>query len=162
LYQFLRKADVVRDLDRLLRAIEDELDWLSLSQGSGGGGGSGGVEPGPAGLYACDPSVFDTALVVVDAADHVMLTDGLLPARGFVTSKPTPTTAIVQYGGEVDGFSDLVPGATYYMSPTPGHISSEPPSLPGNLVQRIGFAKNTTTIVIRMDGDAILLSELPT
>ena len=48
-------------------------------------------------------------------------------------------------------FTNLTPGAAYYLSPTvPGGITSTPPSSPGQIVQKVGFAKDATTLVFNL------------
>lgn len=60
--------------------------------------------------------------------------------------------AIVAYAGELPGFVGLVPGTSYYLSPTvAGGITSTPPASEGQIIQCVGYAKNATTLVIRLE-----------
>ena len=79
------------------------------------------------------------------------------PVVGFVKDKPTTTTATVKYSGELTGFTGLVAGTTYFLSTTPGQITATPPVALGSIVQRVGFAKNSTTLVIMVDRDFVIL-----
>jgi hypothetical protein len=84
-------------------------------------------------------------------------TDNTKPAIGFVVAKPTATRAIVKHYGEIGGFSGLTPGATYFLDTVAGAISAVAPLLLGNIVQRIGFARNATTIVLQIERDWTVL-----
>ena len=81
-----------------------------------------------------------------------------LPVIGFVIAKPTATTATVQYYGEASVFAGLIPDETYCLSTTPGGITNAAPSLPGDAVQRLGFAKTASTLVLMVDRDFVVLS----
>jgi len=76
------------------------------------------------------------------------------PAIGFISLKMSPTTCTVQTDGELAVFAGLTPGAIYYVDPvTPGAITSTPPSASGHVVQKVGQAKDATTILINLDTD---------
>lgn len=85
------------------------------------------------------------------------------PAVGFVLSKPTASTAILQNTGELGGFVGLTPGALYYLDQSvAGGITLTPPALPadlgsGKIVQRVGRARNATTLLIQIDPDFLIL-----
>lgn len=77
----------------------------------------------------------------------------VMPAIGFVTAKPTPTTCVVQYSGKLPNtFSGLVPGTLYYVSATqPGKIVPSGTVFPGgSLVQQVGVARSTTELVAQI------------
>jgi hypothetical protein len=76
------------------------------------------------------------------------------PAVGFVVQVSSPTACVVQYYGEIAGFVGLTPGATYFLSTTPGGITTSAPALPG-IVQELGFAKSATTLVATLDRDVL-------
>jgi hypothetical protein len=83
--------------------------------------------------------------------------DGYDPAIGIVISVQSPTSVTVQYSGEVKTFSGLVAGQTYYLSDTVlGAITNTSPVDVGSIVQVIGWAKDTTTLIIDI-GDVIYL-----
>lgn len=123
------------------------------------GGGSGGVVSG---TYTCPAGINPLDAVYLSAADNVDLADAddasKQPLIGIVDSKPAATTALVTYYGEVSGFVGLVPGDTYYLSITPGQITNVAPSNPGEIVQRIGFARSATVLMVMVDRDWTLLT----
>lgn len=113
------------------------------------------------GLYSCNALVNVSDAVYVSAANTVARAKAdqatTLPAVGIVISKPSATSCMVVYGGEVDVFSGLVAGSTYYVSVTTvGAITANPGGVPGQYQQRIGVAKDGNTLVV-MAGDATLL-----
>ena len=123
-----------------------------------GGGGNVGLYSCPSGVAVLD-AVYSTGADTVDKA--IATSVATLPAIGFVLSKPTITTAVVQYDGELAGFTGLIPDMTYFLSTTAGQIAKVgdagfPISLT-QCVQRLAFAKNTTTLVIETDRDFIVL-----
>jgi hypothetical protein len=109
------------------------------------------------GLYSCPAGVLVTDAVYLSGAGAVDKADSddasKQPLIGIVTAKPTATTCVVTNYGEANVFVGLVVGATYYLGTVPGTITTAAPSTPGNIVQRIGFAKSTTTLVVFTDRD---------
>lgn len=92
-------------------------------------------------------AVYISSANTVDRADATAGSTAI-PVIGFVTSKPTPTTAVVQYSGVLPNvFVGLVPGTIYYLSETPGGIVPSGTLFPpGSWNQQVGVAKNTTTL----------------
>jgi hypothetical protein len=91
----------------------------------------------------------DTVNQALDSGDA----SSQMPAIGFVTSKPTPTTCVVQYSGKLPNtFSGLVPGTLYYVSGTQaGKIVPSGTIMPvGSLVQQVGVARSTTELVAQV------------
>jgi hypothetical protein len=81
---------------------------------------------------------------------------------GFVALKPTATSAKIQTTGDLAGFVGLTAGASYFLSLVAGGITTTPPSLPadsgsGKVVQRVGIARNATTLVIQIDPTFVIL-----
>jgi len=116
-----------------------------------------GVSTAP---YTCPATVAVNDVVYItgsDAVDKALATSvATMPAVGFVVAKPSPTTCILRYHDEQTGFAGLTPGATYYVSDTvPGGISTAAPVAPppGHVIQRVGFARNPTTLVVFIDRD---------
>jgi hypothetical protein len=70
-------------------------------------------------------------------------------ANGYVLAGVTSgNNATVYFDDELTGLTSLTPGARYYLSAaTPGGIVSTPPSTTGNVVQFVGVAVSTTSIV---------------
>jgi hypothetical protein len=97
-------------------------------------------------------------VVYVTSADNIDVADAndlaKQPLIGIVRSKPGATTAIVQYYGEMSGvLLGLTAGDTLFLSETPGAPTSVAPSASGSIVQKVGFVKNATTVVIMVDRD---------
>lgn len=135
-----------------LDGIDDQIAVLSGAPGTGASDG----------LYNCASGISVGDAVYIDSSDNIVLADAsnssLYPCIGIVKSKPTATTAVVLYSGEISTFSALTIGATYYLSDLlAGAIVDTPPSTAGSIIQSIGVAKNDTTLVVMMDRNFILL-----
>lgn len=122
---------------------------------TGSGGAAQSVESS---VYSCPSGVSVGDAVQITTADNVDLADASVPADrpviGFVKSKPTSTTCVLHYYGELGGFTGLTVGATYYLSEsTPGAITTTAPSTVGSIVQEVGFARSSTTLVVFIDPD---------
>jgi len=117
------------------------------------------------GLYNCPGTVNVLDVVYLTGADLVDAADAddhtKQPVIGVVVSKPSFTTCWVQYSGELAGFIGLIPGATYYLSTTPGQMCRpvDPgyPSNQGDIVQKVTFARSTTVMVVMIDRDFTIL-----
>lgn len=69
------------------------------------------------------------------------------PANGFVLDAFADlATATVYWGGLNTAVTGLTPGVAY-MSTTPGIATATAPSTSGNVVQKIGWAVNATTVM---------------
>lgn len=112
--------------------------------------------------YTCDPSV-----QVNDVVGHLG-SAVLMPALavqpfegqviGIVISKQSSTACVVRILGPVGGFTGLTPGIQYYLSAlTAGAITSTLYSTPGQIVYRVGFAKDSITLLWILDQDPIEL-----
>lgn len=152
----------------ILSVVCDGLNYINISAvGPPGppGPGSGSQD----GYYACPtiigPSGFCTPGTVVysSGSDSVDLADNrygpggapvLMPAIGVVVSNPTSTMAVVRYAGELSIFSGLTVGANYYVGEV-GTITTTVPSdtggsPPPSVIQLVGFAKDHTTLVVKI------------
>lgn len=74
-----------------------------------------------------------------------------MPAIGVVIAKPSPVQALIARAGEVTGFVGLVPDAPYFADTSNGGISLTPPVGSNQVVQKIGYAKNATTLVVQIE-----------
>lgn len=107
------------------------------------------------GEYTCASGVAVGDAVFVSTTDTVALADandtGKVPAIGVVVYKKTSgaTKCKVAFIGEVDCYSGLTAGATYYLSNTAGGKTATAPT-PN--AQPIGIAKNETTLVLLPSG----------
>jgi hypothetical protein len=109
-------------------------------------------------VYTCPSGLAVGDAVQITGADAVDEADASVPADrpviGFVQAKPTATTCILHYYGDLGVFSGLTVGATYYLSDTtPGAITTTAPTTVGSIVQEVGFARNSTTLVVFIDPD---------
>lgn len=71
-------------------------------------------------------------------------------AVGFIESKSSTTDCIVSMSGALVGFSGLTPGANYFLSETPGQITTTAPTASGTLVVPVGKALSETTLIINI------------
>lgn len=106
-------------------------------------------------VYTCPSGTAINQLVYISAADTVALADNTspgsaFPAIGFVAAKPTTTTCIVTWVGELGGFGGLVPGSVYFLG-NAGGITTTPSSPACN--QRVGIARNATTMYLGFSHD---------
>ena len=82
---------------------------------------------------------------------------GVAPANGFVLEAvDAGNTATVYFGGLNSAVSGVTAGQ-HYLSTTPGLSNHVAPGAAGNIVQRIGYAVNSTTINVQFQ-DAIVLA----
>lgn len=102
----------------------------------------------PAGVVVGD-MVYISASDTVDRANATSIATA--PAIGCVVSKPTATSASVLFDAqEVALFLGLTPGAVYYLDTADGQITTVAPAVVGNVVQRVGYARNATTLVLHI------------
>jgi hypothetical protein len=147
---------IPQDTSLMLTWSNTDQGWIPLAD----------INVGPdvisSGLYNCPMDVLINQLVYVYADDAVKQANASAAAGGpgtptpnaaigFVRSKPSTTTCIVQYYGELGGFVGLVAGATYWLNIVDGGITTTPPSVPPQTVQRVGVARNATTMVVMCD-----------
>ena len=87
-------------------------------------------------------------LVYVNSSGEVVRADAdnSRPAHGIaLTAIANASNGDVAFGSYVAaGFSSLSPGASYYLSTTPGSISTSIPNTSGALVQRVGVALSSS------------------
>jgi hypothetical protein len=110
-----------------------------------------------ANVYTCPSGAAINQLVYINGADSVDLADNTsagsaFPAIGFIAAKPTSTTCIVTWVGELGGFTGLVPGTVYFLGNSGAYTTAG--SLPSPAVnQRVGVARNTTTMYLGFSHD---------
>jgi hypothetical protein len=95
-------------------------------------------------------------LVYLEAEDEVGVAraDSIntMPVFGIIQSKPDASHCYVQFAGEAGGYSGLVPDTDYYVSAvTAGRLSTVAPATSGQVLQKVGAARNTTTIILTVD-----------
>jgi hypothetical protein len=122
--------------------------------------GGSSVDP-TKGTFACPGTVNVRDAVYSSAEDTVDQAEAdntKVPCVGFVYARPGALAATVQYSGELTGFTGLVTGSTYYVGLTPGAITDDVSAYPmGSVVQEVGWARNSTTLVIVIDRDWVQL-----
>lgn len=97
-------------------------------------------------------AVANTAVV----ANNTSLSNAT-PFLGFVYATPTVGTATIAYFGEYPWSGPaLTPGGKYYLDSVSGGITLTPPSTPGSVVLRVGFAKSATVLFLA-PGEPVLL-----
>ena len=71
------------------------------------------------------------------------------PAHGFVLASVTsPANATVYSPSQTNtAVTALTIGSEYFLSTTPGAVTTTPPNAAGNIVQRVGVADKTTEFV---------------
>ena len=78
-------------------------------------------------------------------------------ANGFVLAAFTAGQAASVYSdGTITGLTGLTPGARYYLSMTPGQITTAPPSAAGNVVQYLGTTHTATSLPFEPSDGVIL------
>lgn len=136
-----------KDWDEFLYAILVDTDTLVPSPGEGV-------------TFACTITELVGDAVYISASDTVAQADATTeatgPVVGFIVEKPTATTCRVVYGGLLTGLSGLVAGTKYYLRLTPGEITSTSPSNPGEVSQKVGIAKNATSLFIQIDPPVVI------
>jgi len=98
--------------------------------------------------------VYDSASNTVAKADASGI--ATMPVIGIIIAKPTSITALVATSGEITGFVGLTPDTVYFASLTPGVLTATPPTVPTQVVQKVGYAKNTTTLIVEIEPYTIL------
>lgn len=72
-------------------------------------------------------------------------------ARGYVlASVLNAAQATVYFDESNSALTSLTPGATYYLSATPGAITTTAPLTSGNIVQPVGFASSATNVHVNI------------
>lgn len=113
------------------------------------GRGAAGVDD----EYTCAADLGVEAAVYVSAANTVAKASAndttKAPTVGLVVSKRDDTTARVRSYGPVTVAGPLTPGATYYLSASDGAITATPPTGADDVIQKIGFAVDATTLFVQ-------------
>lgn len=128
--------------------------WVELV---GGGGGASVEGTFSTSTVSVQDAVYISADSTVDQATAAMPT-GEKPTIGICIAKPTPTTAVVQYAGEVGVFSgSLAAGDTYYLDTTAGQITNDISGHgAGTVVRIVGVAKTNSVLVLQPQPGVVL------
>lgn len=148
--------------------VQSEYTGLNASAGAGSAGdfmvadATGKLDPSflPNGVGA--DAVTGTAGEALSAGDMVYISgtgtilkaDATTPAkaaRGYVLAAVlNAAPATVYFDDSNSSLSALTPGATYYLSPTAGTVSTTPPTTSGQIVQELGFATSATSLHVNI------------
>lgn len=112
-------------------------------------------------LYSCSPGVsvrdvvYQTGPGSVDRADcQGPVPNG--PCVGVANEKPTPTTCYVVQQGLITGFppATFIPMETCFMGVS-GTLARAVvlPTVPGTIIQEVGYAKTDTEFMVSLDRD---------
>lgn len=134
---------------RTFNAAMDRIDDMFVDV-------EGGSAEAPAVIFDCAAGVSVGDWVAIGTSgNEVVLADAgsvNLVAVGVVSAKPISTKAVVLMGGILGGFSGLNPQDLIFLSPTPGEhvVNPDFSTIPSEfkVVQRLGTARNATTVVI--------------
>ncbi len=127
-------------------------------------GGSSGVivTPGQSGVWSCDEDLPLRSLVYISGSATVSpanaSSNDTMMAIGFL-SAISGTSGTVQSSGELGGFSNLVPGNTYYAGKEDGEIwtpSEEDETFP-LVVQVVGRAKTEEILLVAINPGPFIL-----
>ena len=76
---------------------------------------------------------------------------------GFCETKPTSTTCKLKFFGYMN-FVGLVPNEDYFVDTAAGQITHTPPSLPNNVVQKVGGSLSSTLLQVNVSPNYIIKS----
>ena len=72
-------------------------------------------------------------------------------ARGYVIATvASAALATVFFDESNSAVTGLIAGATYYLSATPGQVTTTPPTITGQIVQELGFATSATNVHVNI------------
>jgi hypothetical protein len=93
-------------------------------------------------------------IVYISNTGTVLKADATTPAkqaRGYVlVAVANAAVATVFFDESNTAVTGLTPGATYYLSATPGLVTATPPITTGQIVQQIGFATSATSLHVNI------------
>ena len=104
-------------------------------------------------VYPCNSAVQVNSIVYFDGSAILQRCSNnnaaTLPVIGIVKAKISDTSCQLQFIGERNGFSGIVPNTIYYLGVN-GAVTATPPSTAGTSIVPIGIGKNTATIELRL------------
>lgn len=103
--------------------------------------------------YTAGEDIDAAEVVYISAADEVSLADAATnyEAIGVANTTATSTNPVeICSEGVVSGFTGLTAGSRYFLSATPGAVTTTAPTGSGNRVLQVGFAKNTTDMHLQI------------
>lgn len=106
--------------------------------------------------YTASGAIADRAAVYISgnslASEADASGEGTARVIGFADGSAVDTgTVSVCHDGVLNGFSGLTPGARYFLSETPGLITTTPPSTDEAAVIQAGYAKSPTELHVDIE-----------
>lgn len=122
------------------------------------------IEPDIVHLYTNNEVLSGTEVVYLSGGDNVVaLADADVVNSSRVIGVASGSTAVIYasgssvpvrtiYGDRIDGFTGLTPGAVYYLSDTPGQITTTP-GFPGSgkMIVQVGIATSASEMILQPD-----------
>ncbi len=115
-------------------------------------------------VYTCASTDSVGDAVYLSTADTVALAnsgaEATMPAIGLISEKVTSTTCRVRGYGDLSGLSGFTADREYFISTsgsTGSTLTLTAPTTDGQVVQSVGFSRNTTTFVCRFSTYRVLL-----
>lgn len=107
----------------------------------------------------CNTAVQVGQIATLDTAGVCQVSDSLNPrlAIGFVTAKPTSSTATLTTHGVINGFSGLIPGTDYFRGPAGGLVYAPFPNTVA-YIQPMGVALTNTALLAQVAPQQIIRS----
>tara|TARA_A100001011_G_scaffold400118_1_gene512464 strand:- start:2234 stop:2668 length:435 start_codon:yes stop_codon:yes gene_type:complete len=131
--------------------------YMPKVEGSSGGTVTADLMGSIEGLWGCPASVSVGDLVQISGEQFVEKSNVSSPGEehiiGFVTRKPTGSSCVVRYSGEVT-LNGLSSGEDYFASEALGQISTVPSST--GYIQQVGRAKSDTVLVVSIHKRVII------
>lgn len=107
-------------------------------------------------MYTASGAIADRDAVYINGDSTVAVADASAAVSsqviGFADGAIADTaTGDICHDGVLDGFTGLTPGARYFLSETPGQITTVPPTTDEASVVQVGYAKSATELHVDIE-----------